>query len=217
MNPEFSKSGEMVSASLRGYRSWRVDVKPQILLKSVGITSMSWPTKELEAKCAYDVSGKGHSSSPYEECKCGIYGWYQPEWTSLYHSGSVMGVVEYSGKILMGTRGFRAEKAKIVAITHGKDIISGIMAQIYKSLAVVNSIEGCIEVKSGFYEINYNSLQRTLKEAYEEVLTDNCIFKQIASKYDVEYFENVDSLVESYPPQLDTIENVIGKKLERYE
>lgn len=54
---------------------------------------------------------------PTRSCTCGIYGWYTPEWALLEHTAEIMGVIEVTGKVLLGTSGFRAEKAEIKAIT----------------------------------------------------------------------------------------------------
>lgn len=56
---------------------------------------------------------------PVTSCECGIYGWYHPEWIVEDHwwpkSGAV-GVIEASGKVVLGSRGFRAEQARTVAL-----------------------------------------------------------------------------------------------------
>lgn len=54
--------------------------------------------------------------APHPDCSCGIYAHYLP--LESYHSWSdkIYGVIEASGRILMGTKGFRAENAKIVAL-----------------------------------------------------------------------------------------------------
>jgi hypothetical protein len=53
--------------------------------------------------------------APFVGCRCGIYAWYQPDDTGILHAG-VFGAVEASGVILLGDRGFRAERARVVAI-----------------------------------------------------------------------------------------------------
>jgi hypothetical protein len=53
--------------------------------------------------------------APQASCTCGIYGWYAPTDTGMV-SARVFGVVEASGLILMGDRGFRAQTVKIAAV-----------------------------------------------------------------------------------------------------
>jgi hypothetical protein len=53
--------------------------------------------------------------SPSRGCDCGIYAWYAPGDTGAL-SARVFGVVEASGLVLMGDRGFRAARARIIAV-----------------------------------------------------------------------------------------------------
>ncbi|HEY8526687.1 MAG TPA: hypothetical protein VIL48_17085 [Acidimicrobiales bacterium] len=53
--------------------------------------------------------------APQLGCDCGIYAWYAPDDTRILHA-RVFGVVEASGVVLMGERGFRAEKVRIRAV-----------------------------------------------------------------------------------------------------
>lgn len=54
---------------------------------------------------------------PMGQCHCGIYGWYAPDTSDLFSfSGEVVGVTKNSGRILLGTKGFRAERSEIVAV-----------------------------------------------------------------------------------------------------
>src|SRR5262249_11862196 len=48
-------------------------------------------------------------------CNCGIYAWYAPDDTGTLDA-RVFGVVEASGLVLMGDRGFRAARARVIAL-----------------------------------------------------------------------------------------------------
>jgi hypothetical protein len=118
----------LVPGALRGYRTWRLrrrrappggDALP---LTSVTRAVVWGPT--LTACCApdsMDAPGPGAATpdgdhvAPAAECRCGIYGWYDPGDTGMLHA-RVFGVIEASGLVLMGERGFRAERARIVAV-----------------------------------------------------------------------------------------------------
>jgi hypothetical protein len=63
-----------------------------------------------------DVARAQSHSAPAPGCRCGIYGWYDLNDAMVEHSGEVLGVIEVSGRVILGTRGFRAERAKIVAL-----------------------------------------------------------------------------------------------------
>lgn len=97
-----------------GYRQWG-------FIPHTGLISMKpadWSTGKLHARCQrmlFEQNFKEHKS-PEISCYCGIYAHYLPLESYARHHASVFGVIEGSGKILMGTRGYRAEKAKILAL-----------------------------------------------------------------------------------------------------
>jgi hypothetical protein len=118
----------LVAGSLRGYRTWRLRRRrtppsgDELPLTSVTRGVVWGPT--LTACCTPDDTanpGPGAATLPGEHpapaagCRCGIYGWYDPADTGMLRA-RVFGAVEASGLVLMGERGFRAERAKIVAV-----------------------------------------------------------------------------------------------------
>lgn len=54
--------------------------------------------------------------SPGKDCKCGFYGYYDGSLDYADNWSSVNGVVEGSGLVSIGPRGFRAEKARLLAL-----------------------------------------------------------------------------------------------------
>jgi hypothetical protein len=119
----------LVPGALRGYRTWRLlGRRTHVPDGSLPLTSVSqrrvvW-CPSLRARCKRGDAGMpGQSASTLDDdhpapqvgCGCGIYGWYSPSDTSMV-SARVFGVIEASGLILMGERGFRAETVKIVAV-----------------------------------------------------------------------------------------------------
>jgi len=119
----------LVPGSLRGYRTWRLlrrrthvpdDALP---LTSVTRRRVIWGPS-LTAHCTPSDTGTarpwsptldGDHHAPQAGCSCGIYGWYAPTDTGMV-SASVFGVVEASGLVLMGERGFRAQTVKIAGV-----------------------------------------------------------------------------------------------------
>jgi hypothetical protein len=119
----------LVPGALRGYRTWRpVRRRVQLSYGMLPLSSLSrrgvvW-RNELTAQCTPpDVGGKafggtvlpGNHPAPYNGCECGIYAWYDPRDTRILHA-RVFGVVEASGLVLLGDRGFRAQRARVSAI-----------------------------------------------------------------------------------------------------
>jgi len=114
----------LVAGTLRGYRKWlalrSVPEQSDLLpLASVAIRDVVW-SETLSARCLasgveYFDASYAHRA-PERACRCGIYAWYQPGDPNMTGTGGVFGVIEASGLIFMGTRGFRAEHARIVAV-----------------------------------------------------------------------------------------------------
>lgn len=82
------------------------------------------------ASCIFAQVHHPHTSAPASGCTCGFYGKHQP--FDLYEYNSLMqmfhrrlppdyvivrGSIQASGRIIVGTKGFRAEKACIEALS----------------------------------------------------------------------------------------------------
>lgn len=50
------------------------------------------------------------------DCTCGFYAYFDREANPYHKNGNVLGLVEGFGNVTVGSRGFRAEKAKLVAL-----------------------------------------------------------------------------------------------------
>lgn len=216
MGEKFANSGELVASTLRGYRSWKLSTDRRNKLYAVSMDT-EWESKNIIADCVGNqsvwwTSGDQHSDVPLATCTCGIYGWYEPENALSLHTGAVVGVVEFSGRILMGSVGFRAEKARIVGIAPGS---RGDWAAVRKSIRILETIEEYVTAQAGV-GIEYKKIQSILqeKEKYEATYFID-ILKSVAKNYDVECFPTVEDMKAAYPPQLDTVENVIGSKLRK--
>ncbi|MBV8951533.1 MAG: hypothetical protein JOZ99_11705 [Actinobacteria bacterium] len=115
-----------VAGTLRGYRTWhpltRWSKVPDgsLPLAAVAQRDVVWPPT-LTARCipprfAGDVGMvQTKHDAPRSGCTCGIYAWYDPVDAGIFNA-RVFGAVQASGLILMGDRGFRAERARITAI-----------------------------------------------------------------------------------------------------
>src|SRR5262245_49393259 len=125
---------QLVPGSLRGFRTWRRTRwrgrVPEGTLPLTAVTrrTVVWgPTiyaqcTEPDVAVPITITARyrlpGFHRSPEPRCECGIYAWYSPDDTAVLDAGifGVFGVIQASGLILMGDRGFRAEKAQIVAV-----------------------------------------------------------------------------------------------------
>jgi hypothetical protein len=118
-----------VAGTLLGYRTWhpltRWSKIPDgaLPLAAVAQRDVVWPPT-LSARCIPPrfTSRAGQPSMiearhtvPSSGCTCGIYAWYDPVDAGIFNA-RVFGAVQASGLILMGDRGFRAERASITAV-----------------------------------------------------------------------------------------------------
>lgn len=108
----------LVPTALRGYRTWRLTDLGQ--LQSTAYPYI-WAAGTLHALCAKrdrlravnpDLLEHG---APAADCTCGIYGWYDPDDTRIV-AADVFGVIEVTGRTLLGTHGFRASQVRLLAV-----------------------------------------------------------------------------------------------------
>jgi hypothetical protein len=107
---------EFTAGSVFGIRQWAVmslDLDDAVLF---GNNDVPWVGRAMTASCVGGRLRKPHTA-PEERCTCGIYGWYAPTAFPQPYSGSVVGVIEGTGRTLMGSKGFRCEHARIMAFT----------------------------------------------------------------------------------------------------
>ena len=118
---------DLVPAALTGYRQWRTSLDGTLRSVSYDYTwskTESASCREMHARRGwkYGISDVHPNQIPADNCGCGIYGWYSPDHSYSRHSGDVLGVVKVSGLTLMGTHGFRTQKAEIVAVSKPKGL-----------------------------------------------------------------------------------------------
>lgn len=121
-------TGGMYLGTLRGYRSWRVSTGGELR----SIRGTAWEQESVEARCirlecdcpvcTYHIPDHAGKPAPQADCECGIYGWYTWEKAASPYAvwPTALGVIEASGRIIVGTEGFRAEKATVIAIVFNR-------------------------------------------------------------------------------------------------
>lgn len=88
--------------AIRLYREGAPKIDPRSILMPCG--------KDLTCAAGYHSVPSGHSFDP--RCECGFWAYFEDGFSA---HGDVVGVVESYGKTTIGTKGFRAERARIVA------------------------------------------------------------------------------------------------------
>ena len=97
-----------------GYRAWRLDSRG---LHSLGVQAR-WSRRTLVADCPRVGRRRDHAA-PVADCRCGIYALHEPP-LSLGDE-LVWGAVALDGRVLLYTKGIRAERATILVLAYGGD------------------------------------------------------------------------------------------------
>lgn len=95
----------MVPGTLRGYREW---VPTPNGLQAVNFPFI-WEPGVNTAQCA-----RRDGPAPRAKCTCGFYARHTPFSPSFYTA--IAGVIKASGRVILGTAGFRAQYAEIEAL-----------------------------------------------------------------------------------------------------
>lgn len=99
---------------VRGVRSFRVGYSyygPHRCLTGVTHSEYAWKPGDNTAEC-YGSGGKCHSGG-IEHCSHGFYAYHDGS-DDFHQHGMVTGVIEGYGEVVIGSKGFRASKGRIV-------------------------------------------------------------------------------------------------------
>jgi hypothetical protein len=112
---------DLVVGDVRGYRAWQLVGDGQLAALSAAFHLWESATKEAACTLA-PYLGEDHPS-PFMDCTCGLYAYYRattvpPLGRGLVVPpliGQVFGVVSVAGRVILATRGMRAERMTILA------------------------------------------------------------------------------------------------------
>jgi len=135
---------ELVPGTLRGYRGWRWNEGTQCLTSTGWLHDWAQERLQPDAMClrpdgeAWDLHAASlddyrlhfmmqssppvvrRSGAPVSQCTCGYYASYAPTayidhgW--LWNSGYLHGTVSAHGAVVLGTKGFRAQRVELDAL-----------------------------------------------------------------------------------------------------
>ena len=143
-----------IPGTLRGYRAWsprgvmgsRVDLHP--LYARPGVSA--WVDGENVATCNLlritfeRATAPVHTTpAPQWDCRCGFYARYEP--TQSANGTDVLGVIEAYGRVILGERGFRAEKARILGLTHSWGWVTRHLQDTYPQAQFFPTLEEMLE------------------------------------------------------------------------
>lgn len=116
----FREDDTLVAGTLQGYRTWSLTPTGQLASMAM---EYEWAHDELVAECLRSEPCPG---APNGRCTCGFYAWYTPDDGRIV-PGPVIGVIRASGRILLGSHGFRAEKVQVVALVCGLPLLARVL------------------------------------------------------------------------------------------
>lgn len=110
---------DLAIGEVYGLRVWRVDSHGRLRARR-NTAAPAWRPGTNEARC-YGGNVSREHDTPDENCTCGFYAYTEKDHVEIQMTGAgegpyIPGVVKGTGRTLLGTQGFRCEKAEIVAI-----------------------------------------------------------------------------------------------------
>lgn len=165
---------ELVPGALRGYRSWRNGHDGNLLavnFKNYWVRGVNVATCLAGGgacpgplSCNMCAGGSGHVS-PMADCTCGFYAAHQIG--GVDHRGSVVGSIKAYGKVLVGPKGFKAQKAEIEALVFGGTVFTRTVMSEMWGVPIFSSTSELLEA---FPPIPVDHLIPSEEEAYQTEL-----------------------------------------------
>ena len=114
------------SDPLVGFRAWRATddgrLHPLIDCSPAAWSDGPWAAAECGLGVDRAVDARGMTAAhdaPAWSCSCGLHAYYEPWWDAPAEPGLAYGAILGSGLIVEHERGFRAERAQIIALAAG--------------------------------------------------------------------------------------------------
>jgi hypothetical protein len=105
---------DLVVGEVRGYRAWRVSSDGHLGALS-GIHLWLSATDEATCHLWQAPHVRVDHPAPFTGCTCGLYAYYRAT-TVPPSTGQVFGVVAVTGRVILATRGMKAERMTILAL-----------------------------------------------------------------------------------------------------
>lgn len=155
MTNDYTGCGEipLVAGEITGYRAWRVALAIPVLYSCTRPINAWFPGINV----AICINGENTrrldchtSAAPSRSCTCGFYA--RTEDDKHGFSNGIQGVVRSSGRIILGDRGYRAEKSRIVAL-YRTEISDDFFMNSTTSAMWASNFPKALDVLSGVYKV----------------------------------------------------------------
>lgn len=129
---------EPLVGEIRAIRGF--DLSDDGLLFPIGRAGAPWTPSVNTARCLLVPS----HTAPVPGCRCGFYAYLHPDWAE---HGAILGVVSAWGDTIVGTRGIRAQYARIEAVCLPSDVPAEVRAAVqrrYPGIVVLDSTKAML-------------------------------------------------------------------------
>lgn len=150
---------EHTAAPIIGWRTWHaidkewpfyVDGVDKAGLYSLARGGYRWEDGINAAKCGGGgLSGEGETNHavPDAYCTCGFYAWHNHDQVEATCAvGEITGLIEGAGRVIWGARGWRSEKARIVAVFAPIEVTQRMMREEYPLVKLTDSVEDLLKI-----------------------------------------------------------------------
>lgn len=103
---------------VRGLRTWTTRWDGAL----IGQFNRKWLSGEMVSECLMGSRHRGGSKhiSFHPDCTCGFYAYWEDSFDNCCFGMAVIGIISGYGQAVIGTRGFRAQRARILALCYPK-------------------------------------------------------------------------------------------------
>lgn len=208
-DPQEDATELYVGLDLRGYRSWVPDWAADntpILRPVHRGRNNPWTPGVNQAQCFAGenpdlvTGGTCGAPVPNEHCDCGFYGFFDPTGPNksnldldIVTPCVVAGVIQGTGRVVLAERGFRAEKAELVALSPPRRADPAVRC-------LANRTNHLWQYEYARHQISHVGRCPCVwcRQAREDPLSPP--LEQLAERYGVPWFDTFTDMTKTFPP-----------------
>ena len=193
----------LIAGSINGIRSWQLEDDGTLQAVS---HRYEWGPGENVAECIYHAHPKDSKHRiASNDCSCGFYAYLDPRNNDWCFGGRPRGIVKAYGTVTVGSRGFRAEKAQIVALIDSR---RRVLSTLVTALAIVMLIAFMLVLPDhpkGFWQNTGEVFAGLFPAVFLAVAlslfnSGSCITRQVRRRYPgVKVYRSVRAAVRDWP------------------
>lgn len=161
-SPQFSERPLMIG-TLTGMRCWKINRLTQMLLPCSTVINQPWTPGTNNAQCFRKLIQSAWKMPDDHRfmgvnCTCGFYAYYSDLHVYLNNS-TIEGVIEGYGRMVVGTQGFRCERAVVKALVHPQP---SAMTMLFPELSTDEKEESLMQLAAKYNVPVFDSTEEML-------------------------------------------------------